>query len=54
MTNHLYLIRGASGSGKNTLAAKLGCPVVEADMFFQTDEGYKYDPSRIKQAHAWC
>ena len=22
-------------------------------MFFQTDEGYKYDPSRIK-THAWC
>jgi len=54
MTNHLYLIRGASGSGKSTFAAKIGCPVIEADMFFETDEGYKYDPSRIKQAHAWC
>lgn len=50
----LYLIRGAAGSGKSTLAKTIGCPVFEADMFFETSEGYKYDPNKIKDAHWWC
>jgi len=50
----LYIIRGLPGSGKTTLAKKLGCLYCEADGFFQTEEGYKFDASKLPQAHAWC
>lgn len=58
----LILIRGIPGSGKSTLAKKLFrqhnitdyAYHFEADMFFETDEGYKFDSSKIKDAHAWC
>jgi hypothetical protein len=32
----------------------LGYRHFEADMFFVVDGEYRYDPSRIKEAHAWC
>lgn len=52
------LIRGVPGSGKSTLAKAMVQPDtvhLEADMFFVNDAGvYKYDPSSIKAAHAWC
>lgn len=54
----LYLIRGLPGSGKSTLAKSLVASPDqhwEADMFFvQADGTYKYDPSKIKEAHKWC
>lgn len=56
MNNILYIIRGISGSGKSTFAKSLGCPYFEADMYFIdpiTGE-YKWDGSKIKQAHEWC
>lgn len=53
----LVLIRGLPGSGKTTMAKVLtlvGYEHYEADMFFERDGTYRYDASRIKDAHAWC
>ncbi len=51
---NLYLLRGLPGSGKSTLARQIGDVFVEADMFFNSDGEYKFDGSKIKDAHAWC
>jgi len=52
----LILIRGLPGSGKTTLAMSLDDRFrhFEADMFFETEDGYTFIPSKIKHAHAWC
>ena len=53
----LILIRGLPGSGKTTMAAVLamiGYKHFEADMFFEVGGVYRYDSSRIRDAHAWC
>ena len=53
----LVLIRGLPGSGKTTMAKVLnlvGYEHYEADMFFELDGTYRYDASRIKDAHGWC
>ena len=55
----LLIVRGLPGSGKSTLAKKLvsvnpGSVHIEADMFFTGKDGYKFDPSKIKEAHEWC
>lgn len=55
----LYLLRGLPGSGKSTIAKSLVgdkdyCHK-EADMYFVDRDGnYKFEPSKIKDAHAWC
>lgn len=55
----LILLRGLPGAGKSTLAKllvgdKSYCHK-EADMFFVDREGnYEFEPSKIKDAHAWC
>ena len=55
----LYLLRGIPGSGKSTIAKLLVgdkdyCHK-EADMYFVDRDGnYKFEPSKIKDAHAWC
>jgi predicted kinase len=54
----LILLRGLPGAGKSTVAKMLVnkdyCHK-EADMFFVDREGnYKFEPSKIKDAHAWC
>jgi ABC-type molybdenum transport system ATPase subunit/photorepair protein PhrA len=59
MEKNLLLIRGTPGSGKSTLAKLLvghkNYCHKEADMFFVDRFGdYKFDPSKIKDAHAWC
>ena len=48
-------MRGISGSGKSTLAEKLGTGgiILSVDNYFQTDEGYKFDPEKIGDAHVW-
>jgi predicted kinase len=51
---NLYLLRGLPGSGKSTLAREIGDAFVEADMFFMSNGEYKFDGSKIKDAHAWC
>ena len=57
-TKELILARGVSGSGKTTLAEslayKLGMPVYSADDYFMIDGEYKFDGSKLKDAHATC
>lgn len=52
----LILIRGLPGSGKSTIARSLTLyEHFEADTFFLDDEGeYRYDHSKIAEAHKWC
>jgi predicted kinase len=57
MGRTLFLVRGLPGSGKSTFATHIWneYAVCEADKFFYDKEGnYNYDPSKIKDAHAWC
>ena len=54
MAKELFLLRGLPGSGKSTLAAQLGGSLVEADRYFMLYGEYKFDASKLKEAHAWC
>jgi len=57
MSGVLFLVRGLPGSGKSTFATHIWneYAVCEADKFFYDKEGnYNFDPSKIKDAHAWC
>ena len=55
---HLVIIRGIPGSGKSTMAQEYvqkGYRHFEADMFYMNDQNeYVFDPTKIKDAHAWC
>jgi len=54
----LLILRGVSGAGKSTYARKLqqevpGSVIVSADQYFMNEKGeYKFDPSKLGQAHA--
>lgn len=50
----LFLLRGLPGSGKSTLAQSLSGFHFEADMFFMQDGEYRFDASKLKEAHDWC
>lgn len=55
----LFLIRGLPGSGKSTLAATLSRKDkhgvhIETDMFFVLGGEYKFDASKLKEAHLWA
>lgn len=50
----LFLLRGLPGAGKSTLAKSLGGMQIEADKYFMDGDEYKFDPSKLKEAHAWC
>jgi predicted kinase len=55
--DQLILIRGLPGSGKTTRARSLaiiGFEHFEADMYFERSGTYRFEPSRIQDAHAWC
>ena len=50
----LFLLRGLPGSGKSTLAKSLDGIHIEADQFFMVEGEYKFDASKIKDAHKFC
>ena len=51
----LILLRGLPGAGKSTLAKAIGGVHFEADMYFVDENGnYKFDGSKINDAHYWC
>ena len=50
----LILLRGLPGNGKSTFAKVIGGTHYEADMYFMEDGIYNFDPSGLKDAHAWC
>lgn len=54
----MILIRGIPGSGKSTIASRLTfTPLIshiETDMFWVIDGEYKWDATRLNEAHAWC
>jgi predicted kinase len=50
----LIIIRGLPGSGKSTFAKILGGEHIETDMFFVKQGEYKFDPTMLGLAHAWC
>jgi predicted kinase len=54
MDKVLYIVRGIPGSGKSTFAKTLGGQHYEADMFFMNDGEYRFDVTKIKDAHQWC
>lgn len=55
----LILLRGVPGAGKSTTAKLLGADGAgiahfEADMYFMVDGEYKFDATKLKDAHQWC
>jgi predicted kinase len=50
----LFLLRGLPGAGKTTLAKSLGGMHIEADNYFMDGDEYKFDASKLKEAHTWC
>ena len=50
----LFLLRGLPGSGKSTLAKSLDGIHIEADQFFMVDGEYRFDASKLKEAHNNC
>jgi predicted kinase len=50
----LFLLRGLPGAGKSTLAKSIDGRHAEADQYFMEDGEYKFDASKLKDAHLWC
>jgi nucleoside-triphosphatase THEP1 len=50
----LFIVRGLPGCGKSTFANKIADKVFEADMYFYVNGIYKFDYTRIRDAHQWC
>jgi tRNA uridine 5-carbamoylmethylation protein Kti12 len=56
---NLILLRGLPGSGKSTTAKLLGAGSsgtahFEADQYFMVDGEYKFDATKIRDAHKFC
>lgn len=50
----MLLIRGVPGAGKSSLAKLLGGVCCEADDYFRKNGSYKFDSSKLAEAHAEC
>ena len=53
-TKSLILFRGIPGAGKSTISDTLCDVTLSADMFFEKDGEYKFEYSKLKDAHNWC
>jgi len=53
---NLYIVRGLPGSGKSTFAKSIAksYQVFEADQYFMKNGKYKFDPTKLKEAHNDC
>ena len=53
---NLYIVRGLPGSGKSTFAKSIAKPyqVFEADQYFMKNGKYKFNPTKLKEAHNDC
>ena len=63
VTFKMFIMRGISGSGKSTKAREImakenscgnAAIICSADDFFMASGKYKFDASKLGQAHAWC
>lgn len=54
----VFIMRGCSASGKSTVAKMLkhgaNRIIVSADYFFAREGAYRFDPTRLPEAHDWC
>lgn len=54
----VYILRGVSGSGKSTVAKSLAegrdAVICCADDYFETENGYRFNPSKLHDAHQEC
>lgn len=56
----VYILRGIPGSGKSTIVDQIGIlgerefTICSADLFFMLGGEYKFDHSKIKEAHQFC
>ena len=52
----VIILRGPSGAGKSTYAKQHypHASVVSADHYFMVDGEYRFNPSKLSQAHAVC
>jgi predicted kinase len=52
----IIIVRGTPGAGKTTFANAIAKPwqIFEADQFFTKKGEYKFDGSKLKDAHNWC
>lgn len=53
-----FILRGVSGCGKSTLAEEMAIPlkaaICSADDYFYDHGIYKFDASRLNEAHSFC
>lgn len=62
MRKKVFIMRGLPGSGKSSLATSIAngqeldvkSTIISADNFFVKDGVYKFDKSKIKEAHKAC
>ena len=59
MYSGIVCVRGLPGSGKSTLAIKMqqafgGGSLASADDYFMQSGVYKFDPTKLREAHANC
>lgn len=48
------VLRGVPGVGKSTYAQTHGCAVVSADNYFSSNGEYKFNASKLPEAHGQC
>lgn len=54
LNREVIIMKGLPGSGKSTRARQFGMPVVSADHFFYVEGEYRFNPTKILDAHAAC